>query len=452
VLLQKHRDALYVRCLHVPALSVGMKPHTAAALVGLDHSQAAGTVERAKEIKELLNAPVAVLMGEFEEALEWVDAQISGMLRPKRSSGSGLDGVDTQVDGGKGSAYGALVEAAGLSDWDQVIRLLEQPDQPVELEQDTPREDFKLRAWQRVAQAASHSSNGASSNGGVLESDQSGSALHAAALGGHEAMLLYLMYKTAVGMKLDARPGDQVFCSTVYQVVKLLPKGPARARADYSFRALVMLRGQKAYTQRLDYLCAAVGVKQAWMDEEEEGLFSACFGDLQVNAELGRAVARELEMWMASCVDKRQVLQGLSASHAIVNAIIFAIKSVQHQFERVDKLARPRLSTPSSLPPRWRAFVQQVEASMGEREGLSGQRLSDLLSWPLQRSMRYKDLVLDLINGITSSCEVSQDKGIAHSGVTARQLLEAIASQPLRLPTAVSASPSGNTTKCPACV
>ena len=41
------------------------------------------------------------------------------------------------------------------------------------------------------------------------------------------------------------------------------------------------------------------------MDEEEEGLFSSCFRDLKVNAELARAVARELQVWIASCADAR---------------------------------------------------------------------------------------------------------------------------------------------------
>ena len=74
----------------------------------------------------------------------------------------------------------------------------------------------------------------------------------------------------------------------------------------------------------------------------------------------------------------------LPSAHPLVNAMIFAIKSVQHQFEGVDKLARPRLSKPSSLKPRFRNFVLEVERTMGEREGLAGQRLSDLLAWPLQ--------------------------------------------------------------------
>ncbi len=36
------------------------------------------------------------------------------------------------------------------------------------------------------------------------------SALHAAALAGREEMLLFLMYRTAVDLEADARPGDQV--------------------------------------------------------------------------------------------------------------------------------------------------------------------------------------------------------------------------------------------------
>ena len=48
------------------------------------------------------------------------------------------------------------------------------------------------------------------------------------------------------------------------------------------------------------------------MDEEEEGLFSSCFRDLKVNAELARAVARELQVWISSCADARSVLRGLT--------------------------------------------------------------------------------------------------------------------------------------------
>lgn len=363
------------------------------------------------DVHDLLRADVGLLVSEFEEALEWVDAEVNRMLKPKRHSAGGAEEgeVEIPVVGGKGTAYGALVGAAAAADWDEVTRLLEQPGQ-----------DLVLRPWQRVADPEP-------------ASDETGSAscaLDAAAMGGHDAMLLYLMYKTAVCMKLDAKPGDTTFCSVMCEVLKCLPAGPVRARADYAFRALVMLRGQHAYTARLDQLCAAVGEKQAWMDEEDDGLYSACFGDLKVNAELGRAVARELDAWIASCVGQRRPLGGLGASDALTNSIIFAIKSVQHQFDRVDKLARPRLSKPSGLGARWRKFVQQVERSMGEREGLAGQRLSDLLSWPLQRSMRYKDLLLDLIHGAACCSEGGRNAAIGLSGVTPRVLLDAIARDP----------------------
>lgn len=360
------------------------------------------------DVHALLRADVGLLVGEFEEALEWLDAEVNRMLRPKRHSvgADEQEEVESQVIGGPGTAYGALVSAAAAADWDEVTRLLEQPGQ-----------DLVLRPWQRVADP----------EGAPVEPGSAASALDAAAMGGHDALLLYLMYKTAVGMKLDAKPGDTAFCTVMCQVLNRLKAGPARARADFAFRALVMLRGQRAYTTRLDQLCAAVGDKQVWMDQEEEGLFSACFGDLEVNAELGRAVASELDAWIASCIAKRCALGGLSASHPITNAIIFAIKSVQHQFDRVDKLARPRLCKPSGLAARWRNFVQEVERTMGEREGLAGQRLSDLLSWPLQRSMRYKDLLLDLIHGAACCSEGGRDATIGSSGVTARQLLEAIA-------------------------
>jgi len=401
-----------VRCLHAPALSVGMvqrsKGQGSLPAGSIGCSGGAAACQCSVDVQDLLRADVVLLVSEFEEALEWVDSEINRMLKPKRHSASALAGeLEGQVDGGKGTAYGALVSAAASADWDEATRLLEQPAQ-----------DLALRPWQRVADP------------GSSESDTIGkgiSALHAAALGGHDAMLLYLMYKTALGMPLVAKPGDQVFCSTICDVIKCLPAGPARARADYAFRALVMLRGQHSYTRRLDELRAAVGEKQDWMDEEEDGLYSACFGDLEVNTELGRAVARELDAWIASCTAERSKLGGLRASGPLANAIIFAIRSVQHQFDRVDKLARPRLSKPSTLGARWRKFVQDVERSMGEREGLAGQRLSDLLSWPLQRSMRYKDLVLDLIHGAASCSEGGRNSAIGSSGVTPRQLLEAIA-------------------------
>lgn len=370
--------------------------------------------EHLKDVQELLAADVAVMVGEFEEVLEWIDAEISRMLRPKRVSTSFLDGVETEVevevDGSKGTAYGALLEAGATNDWNEVLRLLEYPD---------PAHNFMLRAWQLVSTPPLD---------GQQEDDakKARSALHAAALGGHEAMVLYLMYKTAIGMPTDAKPGDHAFCSTVCEAVKQLPAGAARARADYSFRALVMLRGQHSYTQRLDVLCEAVGEKQDWMDEEEEGLFSACFADLKVNAELGRAVARELDAWIASCVQKRSVLQGLLSTSALVNSIIFCIKSVQHQFERLDQLARPRLSKPSSLSSRWRVFVQQIEANMGQRQGLAGQALSDMLCWPLQRSMRYKDLLLDLIHG-AACCSPGRKEPIGSSGVCPKDILDAVA-------------------------
>jgi hypothetical protein len=412
------RDVLYVRCLHVPALNLGMLGGSKAApclnashlrplelrpLNPLDSLPEDVSGEVARDVHNLLYADVAVLMAEFEESLEWVLAEINRMVRPNRTRPSGLDGEESEVDGGKGTAYGALVEAAACADWDELVRLLEDPGK-----------DLQLRPWQRVAPR--------------YPDDKASSALHAAALAGHEAILLYLMYKTALSMEKQATPGDQTFCSTVSSVVKLLPMGAARARADYSFRALVMLRGQHAYTDRLDQLCAAVGAKQSWMDEEEDGMFAACFGDLQVNAELGRAVARELDAWIAACVSQRSVLRGLTASHALVNAIIFCIKSVQHQFDRIDKLARPRLSKASALGARWRAFVQEVERIMGECEGLAGQRLSDLLSWPLQRSMRYKDLMLDLMQGAICCSQGGRDSEIGLSGVTPRQLLKVMTS------------------------
>ena len=400
-----------MRCLHVPALSVGIlgsgkSPASLhAAHLGLLnplHSLPNGVSEEgARDLQKLLDADVALLMAEFEESLEWVLAEINRMVRPARTSPAGVGGEESEVDGGKGTAYGALVEAASSGDWDELLRLLQDPGQ-----------HLLLRPWQRIAPRR--------------PDDKASSALHAAALAGHEAILLYLMYKTAIGMERHGRPGDQPFCSTVFSAIKLLPMGAARARADYSFRALVMLRGQHAYTDRLDQLCAAVGAKQLWMDEEEEGLFTACFGDLQVNAELGRAVARELDAWIAACVSERTVLRGLTASHPLVNSIIFCIKSVQHQFDRVDKLARPRLSKASALGARWRTFVQDVERIMGECEGLAGQRLSDLLSWPLQRSMRYKDLALDLIQGAVCCSKGGPHTEIGSSGVSPKQVLQAI--------------------------
>jgi hypothetical protein len=413
-------DVLYVRCLHVPALSVGILQSTGqngfVRLASLQGDSCRGQIDDA--IQNLLQADVGLLMSEFEEALEWIDAEVRRMLRPKRSSACGLDDAESEIDADKDTAYGALVEAAGSADWDEVLRLLEQRADPGDADHDDT-----LRPWQRVLLPSLDTP--------IVDSSEclgkARSALHAAASGGHGAMLLFLMYKTAMGMRLDAKPGDQAFCSTVYGAVKMVPAGHARARADYAFRALVMLRGQRTYATRLEQLCQAVGTKEAWMDEEEEGLFSACFGDLQVNAELARAVATELDSWISKCVAERRVLGGLSASNALLNAIVFAIKSVQHQFDRVDKQARPRLSKPSLLSTRWRSFVQQVERSMSENEGLAGQRLSDLLSWPLQRSMRYKDLLFDLIHGAACCAEGGRDATIDGSGVSPRQLLEAIA-------------------------
>jgi hypothetical protein len=351
-----HRDALYIRCLHVPCLSVGRLEgarcktrygmHSLDAMHSLEtHEDACNVWHHLKDVRELLAADVAVVVGEFEEVLEWIDAEIDWMLRPKRLSTSSLHGVECskedEVDGSKGTAYGTLLEAAASNDWNELTRLLDAD----------AHHDFMLRAWQLVSPPLPHGQQEDDAKECVAEAR---SALHAAALGGHEAMLLYLMYKTALGMPSDPKPGDHAFCSKVCEAVKLLPSGAARARADYSFRALVMLRSQDSYTHRLDMLCEAVGEKQVWMDEDEEGLFSACFADLTVNAELGRAVARELDAWIGSCVQERQVLHGLLSTSALVKSIVFCIKSVQHQFERLDKLVRPRLSKPSSLSSRWR--------------------------------------------------------------------------------------------------
>ena len=433
------RDAHYVRCLHVPALNAGMlgmrQKKAGSHFSDLDSwrmcddgLKASSLNQGVQDVAALLQADVGLLMSEFEEALEWIDSQVTQMLRPERGSGSGQnvddDGSLVEYAGGA-SAYGALVEAAGVADWAEVLRLLEQP-----------QHEFTLRAWQRVELQPD----------GVDASIDSGtdsvpwSALHAAAAGGHEALLLYLMHKTANGISLDVLPGDQVFCSSVYTAVKLMPAGPGRIGADYAFRSLVMLRSQRSYAQRLQQLRDAVGAKQAWMDEDEDGLYSACFGDLDLNAELASAVARELDQWIVSCISQRTGLRGLTASHALVNAIIFAIKSVQHQFDRVDKEARPRLSKPSSLTARWRGFIQEVERVMGQREGLGGQRLSDLLCWPLQRSMRYKDLVLDLMQA-AANCAEGHQEGTPAVSVTPRKLLQAI-SQEANCPATASRNPA----------
>eukprot|EP00960_Hanusia_phi_P004298 125470-Hanusia_phi.AAC.3 len=61
---------------------------------------------------------------------------------------------------------------------------------------------------------------------------------------------------------------------------------------------------------------------------------------------------------------------------------------------------------------------------MGQKVGLSGQRLVDLLAWPLQRSMRYLLLLRDLAEAAAGSHEPHQT--FASSAITPKLILDVL--------------------------